>query len=60
MDGGLSKSKGFINLPQQQNLDQDKQDDDEEVDEDDGEYGDANFVISGSDEDGELSEDADF
>ena len=60
MDGGLSKSKGFINLPQQQNLDQDKQDDDEEVVEDDGEYGDANFEISGSDEDGELSEDADF
>ena len=60
MDGGLSKSKGFINLPQQQNLDQDKQDDDEEIVEDDGEYGDANFEISGSDEDGELSEDADF
>ena len=54
---GLSKTEGFVSLPQQKELSNDAKEVEDEV-EDEEEYGDANFEISGSDE--ELSEDADF
>jgi hypothetical protein len=56
-DSGLSKSQGFINLPQQEEALQEQKGGEDEI-EDDGDYGDAKFEISGSDD--ELSEDADF
>ena len=54
---GLSKTEAFVSLPQQKKLSEDAKEVEDEV-EDEEEYGDANFEISGSDE--ELSEDADF
>lgn len=54
---GLSKTEAFVSLPQQKEIPEEAKEVEDEV-EDEEEYGDANFEISGSDE--ELSEDADF